>query len=332
MVLSQMTFDLMQALEILGPLALIIGGITVYGVFVFNFYRFLARKDIFTLDLQKHNQARRPALRKTISVIFYIFKCLMLYPVFVFFWFFVMGVLLYLLSRNQSMEVVMLVAMGVVGAIRVCSYYKEALATDISKVLPFALLGIMLIDNSLIRVVESTENVAAVAFQWETLVSLTYYLAFVVSLEFLLRMTWGIFGFFRDRRMSRNERREQQPKAEEKQTGTQLGGAGTRTVFEPRPVGLGSAPPLRSSGAQGMSARPAFIHGRDDERRSRGVESPDLGADPQVEDFSEQTEWVRRSRPVYASSTTASDMTRPRFASDRPDFLRTLQMNRTGNP
>ena len=33
------------------PLALIIGGIAAYGVFVFNFYRFLA-KDMFTLNLQ----------------------------------------------------------------------------------------------------------------------------------------------------------------------------------------------------------------------------------------------------------------------------------------
>ena len=49
MVIPQITIDLMEAYAILGPLALIIGGITVYGVFVFNFYRFLARKDIFTL-------------------------------------------------------------------------------------------------------------------------------------------------------------------------------------------------------------------------------------------------------------------------------------------
>ena len=57
MVMPQITIDLMEAYKILGPLALIIGGITVYGVLVFNFYRFLARKDIIPLNLQKHNQA-----------------------------------------------------------------------------------------------------------------------------------------------------------------------------------------------------------------------------------------------------------------------------------
>ncbi len=296
MVLPQLTFDLMQALEILGPLALIIGGITVYGVFVFNFYRFLARKDIFTLDLQKHNQAKRPALRKTISVIFYTFKCLMLYPVFVFFWFVVMAVLLYLLSRNQSIEVVMLVAMGVVGAIRICSYYKEALSTDISKILPFALLGIMLIDNSIIRVVQSTESVREAALQWETLVSLTYYLAFVVSLELLLRMISGLVSFLMSRRRSRKERRESQPKPEGRPAvapGPQFGASGTGSVFEPRPVGLGSAPPMRPNGAPGMSARPAFIQGRSDERAS-----PDI--DARAADMPDPAERVRRGRPAYA--------------------------------
>ena len=75
-------------------------------------------------------------LRKTFSVIFYIFMSLVLYPVFVFVWFGVMAALLYILSKNQTTENVMLVAMGVVGAIRVCSYYKEALATDIAKIDP----------------------------------------------------------------------------------------------------------------------------------------------------------------------------------------------------
>ena len=296
MVLPQLTIDLTEALAILGPLALIIGGITVYGVFVFNFYRFLARKDIFTLDLQKHNQAKRPALRKTISVIFYTVKCLVLYPVFVFFWFFIMAVLLYFLSRNQSVEVVMLVAMGVVGAIRISSYYQEALATDISKILPFALLGIMLIDSSILRLVESTESVREAALQWETVTSMAYYLAFVVSLELLLRMTSGIFVYFKNRRRARREQRAQpKPEVVKPTTGPQFGAAGTGTVFEPRAAGRGSAPPMRPNGAPAMGARPAFIQARSDEL-SRPIR------DTQFDDMPEPADSVRRSRPAYYSA------------------------------
>ena len=306
MVFPQLTIDLAEALATLGPLALIIGGISVYGVFVFNFYRFLARKDIFTLNLQKHNQARRPALRKTISVMFYTVKCLVLYPVFVFFWFFIMAVLLYFLSRNQSIEVVMLVAMGVVGAIRTCSYYQEALATDISKILPFALLGIMLIDNSVIRLVESTESVREVALQWETLISLAYYLAFVVSLELLLRMSSGIFTYFKNRRRAGRERRSQpKPEPARPSTGPQFGSAGTGTVLEPRPAGLGSAPSTRPNGAPAMSARPAFIQARGDERVSPDFERSRPVVDSLFDDMREPVDGVRRSRPTYSPAFSA---------------------------
>ena len=201
--------DLMMIYEILRPLAFNILGITAYGVFIFNFYRFMARKDIVKLNLQKHNHAKHPALRKSISVIFYTFKCLMLYPVFVFFWFCVMAGLLYLLGRNQSTESVMLVAMGVVGAIRVCSYYKEALATDISKILPFALLGILIVDNSLVRIVDSAAGVREAALLWETL---AFYLVAVVLVEFVLRMATGIFGLIRNR--VKSHKQDEQTEAE----------------------------------------------------------------------------------------------------------------------
>ena len=189
------TIDLIAIYEILRPLALNILGITAYGVFIFNFYRFIARKDIIKLNLQKHNQAKNAALRKTISAIFYVFTCLLLYPVFVFFWFIVMAGLLYLLGRNHSTESVMLIAMGVVGAIRICSYYREALSTDISKILPFALLGIMIIDASLVNIVNTAASVREAALLWETMV---IYLIAVVLIEFVLRMVTGLFGLIKN--------------------------------------------------------------------------------------------------------------------------------------
>ena len=194
MVLPQISIDLMGAYDLLGPLGLYVLGIAVYGVFVFHFYRFLARKDIFDLDLQKHNHARRPTLRKTVTVVFYTFKSLFLFPLFVFFWFLVMAGLLLLMGKNQSIDNVMLAAMGVVGAIRLCSYYNGALSMDVAKILPFALLGIMLIDNSLIQIPQSTDSFREAALRWDLLV---YYLGAVVAMEFLLRIGSGILGILK---------------------------------------------------------------------------------------------------------------------------------------
>ena len=130
--LPQISIDLIEASNVLGPLALVIVAIAVYGVFVFHFYRFLARKDIFRLDLQKHNQAKRPFLRKTVSVIFYTFKFLLLYPIFVFVWFAVIAGLLYLMSRNQSTDNVMLAAMSRASSMRESSRRSRASFSETS--------------------------------------------------------------------------------------------------------------------------------------------------------------------------------------------------------
>lgn len=104
----------------------------------------------------------------------------------------------------------MLIAMGVVGAIRGCSYYKEALATDIFKILPFALLGIMIIDASLVNIVDTAAGVREAALLWETLV---FYLVTVVLVEFVLRMMTGLFGLIRKgkRAEEQQERNGAQP-------------------------------------------------------------------------------------------------------------------------
>ena len=207
MVLPEITLNIAEAYQVLAPLALILGGITLYGVFVFNFYRFLARKDVFTLDLQKHNQSKLEFVRKTVSVIFYVLKFLVLYPVCVFFWFAVMACLIYLLTQNQSASTVMLIAMGVVGSIRISAYYNEALATDLAKMLPFALLGIMLINNSLIQLPDSPTAIQEAALQLESII---YYLIAVVLIELLLRITYGLYKFSQRQQARRQQFPQQQ--------------------------------------------------------------------------------------------------------------------------
>ena len=118
----------------------------------------------------------------------------MLFPILIFFWFLVMAGLLYVMNSDRSIESVMLAAMGVVAAIRVSSYYNATLATDVAKILPLALLGIMLIDSSLIGLSESTEGIREAAVRWETMI---YYLIGVVVLEFALRIASGAWGLVR---------------------------------------------------------------------------------------------------------------------------------------
>lgn len=66
-----------------------------------HFYRFLARRDI--LGLSRHDEARRPLLRKAVTVVFHVLRALLLFPLFVFFWFLVMSGLLSIILIDKPL-------------------------------------------------------------------------------------------------------------------------------------------------------------------------------------------------------------------------------------
>jgi hypothetical protein len=78
-----------------------------------------------------------------------------------------------------------LVATSVVGAVRVISYFSEDLARDVAKMLPFAVLGVFLVDAG-------SFNWDAVSILWDQLgefaISFASSMTLVVLLETALRI------------------------------------------------------------------------------------------------------------------------------------------------
>lgn len=179
------TLNLNDAITILRPLAFFVLGVAIYSIFIFNFYRFLGRKDIFELDLVRAEQYKDRTFRLHWHFFAYVVKYLIFFPVVAFVWFAILAILLAFLSKGQGMESILLVAMAVLSAVRVAAYYNEDLSRDLAKILPFALLGIFLIDLSYFSLSASLRSVIQVIYTWQTIV---YYLGFVIVLEFSLRM------------------------------------------------------------------------------------------------------------------------------------------------
>lgn len=172
------------ALGVILPLLGFALGIAVYSVFVFKLYHFVARRDIFRLHLRRYNQASHARLRTLVDRLLYIAEYLFVLPIVIFFWFVIFAVLLILLS-SQPAQLVALVSVAIIAAIRLCSYYSEDLSSDLAKMLPLALLGIFLLN---IRAFDFGEILTV----WPTAVSmastLLYYLVFLVLLEWVLRI------------------------------------------------------------------------------------------------------------------------------------------------
>ncbi len=197
--------DAYDALDLLGPVAVYVLGMSVYAIFVFTFYRFVASRDMFQLDLTKYEHSRFRGLRSMLHLILYVVKYIIIFPIFAFFWFAVMTLILAFLSKGQTFSETLLIALATVSAIRATSYYNEDLSRDLAKILPFAVLGIFLIDASFFTVSESLEVLKDARFYSENIL---YYLTFLIVLEFALRLLMGVITFMSDvkkRVLKRNE-------------------------------------------------------------------------------------------------------------------------------
>ena len=184
--------DIYDAFDLLWPAATYVLGIAVYAFFVFKFYRFVASRDMFELDLSKYEESRHQWVRGFLQLVMYGAKYVILFPAFAFFWFAVLTLVLTFLSRGQPFADILLIALATVSAIRVTAYYNEDLSRDLAKILPFAVLAIFLIDASFFKIGESIDVLKEADDNRE---GIFYYLLFLVGVEFALRLILAVVAF-----------------------------------------------------------------------------------------------------------------------------------------
>ena len=177
-----------DAFDLLWPAALYLLGMVVYAMFIFKFYRFVAARDMFEMDLSKYEESRYKLMRAFLHLIMYVIKYVLVFPLFAIFWFTVLTLILAFLSKEQVFPQVLLAALATVSAIRATSYYNEDLSRDLAKILPFAVLGIFIIDASFFEVYSSLNVLEQANDNRENIL---YYLGFLVALEFALRLLMG---------------------------------------------------------------------------------------------------------------------------------------------
>lgn len=178
-----------DALRVLIPVAIYVLGMAIYAVFIFKFYRFIAGRDIFNIDLSRNDAASLPVLRDFFSLIWYVIRFIVLFPAFAFFWFAILTVMLAFLSEGRALSQILIIALATVSAVRVCAYYDEDLSRDLAKILPFAVLSFLLVSGSPLDVAASVDVLRQISSQWGTII---YYWLFLVALEFALRLVFSI--------------------------------------------------------------------------------------------------------------------------------------------
>jgi len=194
-----MVVSLISFKEVILPLLLFIIGIVIYSIFVFNFYKFLALKNIFHLNLRQYNDFKS-FLGDVYEVFLYSLEYLFILPFFIFVWFVIVVMILIFLNNNSDIEMILLLSMALVASIRVCAYYSENLAKDLAKLLPFALLAVFLSDPIFPSFSYFREIILSLPSESLTIF---YYFIFVFLLELILRITTFlkdmiIDGYYKD--------------------------------------------------------------------------------------------------------------------------------------
>ena len=173
--------------------------LSIYAIFVWKFYKTLSKRDLFKIDLEKHNLPgiKHRTLGKVGSVLAYILKYGIIFPLYIFFWFVILSILLVLLTEEATVSHILLVSISVVSATRVISYYKEDLSSDLAKLIPFAMLAISLVDPNFFSIETTIARISEIPLLTS---SILQFLIFSITLEWLLRILYLI-----KKRISKND-------------------------------------------------------------------------------------------------------------------------------
>ena len=164
--------------------------ILIYSVFVFYFYRYLAKKNLIEINLNQYNNYASPGLIKFFAMIFYIIEYLLILPVLTFFWFAFLSILILILSEGIEISKILLISAALVASVRITSYINESLSKDLAKMLPFTLLAIAITTPSFFNIDSLFSRVQEIPSLFS---NIPFYLLFIMSLEIIMRIT-DLFG------------------------------------------------------------------------------------------------------------------------------------------
>ena len=153
LLLEQLSIDFGRGISTIDLLGFSFG-MVAYGVFVWHFYRLIARREIVSMTLQKYHTGGK----KSTSIIVYFAKYVIVFPLVVATWFFAYSLFMFFLAPDIDHDFVFLIVISLVVAIRIAAYYKEDLSKDLAKMIPFSLLSIFLVNNTLFTIDQFVER------------------------------------------------------------------------------------------------------------------------------------------------------------------------------
>ncbi|PIT84667.1 hypothetical protein COU37_01960 [Candidatus Micrarchaeota archaeon CG10_big_fil_rev_8_21_14_0_10_45_29] len=197
--LASILLPLQQAANSMDPLemrALItICAITLYAIFAGSFYETLSKRAIFRLQMPKPLLFGQEDIHIGLrDIIVFIFEYTIIFPLITLIWVSALTIFLLALSSAPVADVAIL-SLSIVAATRICAYYDEQIAVDVAKLLPIALLALVVADPGSLSqniIIERSSELLASANRFFTVFA--FLIAMEWSLRLLLEAKYIIFG------------------------------------------------------------------------------------------------------------------------------------------
>jgi len=117
-------------------------GIAIYALFVWYFYRFISKRDLFPKIFYgfSYHKENENFYKKIGFAIAYFFA----FPAMIFVWFVVLAFFVFLIGEDMPFHIAIFVSMAIIGVVRILSYYREDAAKEVAKMIPYAILSFLL--------------------------------------------------------------------------------------------------------------------------------------------------------------------------------------------
>ena len=128
--------------------------IAIYGIVIWHYYRLLAKRDFFHFEGVR-GEGGWVWFFNFLEELEFLVKYIIFYPLLSFIFFGIFSIMMFLLSKEQSIPIILMTSVTVISATRITAYYNEDLSKDMAKLVPFALLGVFIVqanffDNALL--------------------------------------------------------------------------------------------------------------------------------------------------------------------------------------
>ncbi|MFA5060715.1 MAG: hypothetical protein WC494_00155 [Candidatus Pacearchaeota archaeon] len=166
----------------------------IYSIFVYYFYRFLAKKNLFELNLSQYNQYSSPGIVKFFAVLFYFLEYILFLPIMVLFWFGVLAILILMMAEGVETPTILLISAALVASVRITSYVSENLSKDLAKVFPFTIIAVAITQKGFFNVSSFLSRIGEIPSLFSNIL---YYLVFIVAIELLMRVAESVTILFK---------------------------------------------------------------------------------------------------------------------------------------